>query len=229
MSDPEARPRRARPAKRAARPRGPRLQPLGDAAVYIELGRRVDTALNTRALRLAAALSARRGVQEAVGAYASVTVHFDPDVLSPAGLARMVAEALAAGKGQPLRGRLHRVPVVYDGPDLAEVAARLGLAEQEVVRRHSAPAYRAFMAGFVPGWTYLGPLDPKLRLPRRAVPRTAVPPGAVAIAGLQTGIYPLPSPGGWHLLGRTPMRTFLPDSDPPLLVRPGDRVKFFPA
>ena len=216
------------PAQRSAnKPRGPRLQPLGDAAVYVELGRRIDTALNTRALRLAAALGSRRGVREAVGAYASVTIHYDPDQVTIPGLQKMVAEALAATKGEPLRGRLHRVPVAYGGPDLAEAAHELGLAEEEVVRRHAAPVYRAFMTGFVPGWTYLGPLDPKLKLPRRAVPRTSVPAGSVAIAGLQTGVYPLPSPGGWHLIGTTRMRMFLPDSDPPLLVRPGDRVKFF--
>jgi 5-oxoprolinase (ATP-hydrolysing) subunit B len=212
----------------ARRARGPRVEPLGDAAAYIELGRRVDTALNTQALRLAAALTARRGVREAVGAYAAVTVHFDPDVISLGGLERLVVQLLREKKGEPVRGRLHRVPVTYDGPDLDEVAAALDLAPDEVARRHAAPVYRAFMAGFVPGWIYLGPLPKELQLARREVPRTSVPPGSVAIAAQQTGIYPLASPGGWHLVGRTSLRTFLPESDPPLLIRPGDRVKFFP-
>jgi 5-oxoprolinase (ATP-hydrolysing) subunit B len=215
-------------SKGARSPRGPWVRPLGDAAGYIELGKRVDTALNTRALRLAAALSARRGVREAVGAYAAVTVHFDPDVISLSGLERLVAQLLREKKGDPLRGRLHRVPVAYDGPDLASVAGELGLSPEDVVRIHAAPIYRAFLAGFVPGWIYLGPLPKELQLPRRADPRTTVPAGSVAIAGQQTGIYPLASPGGWHLIGRTALRTFLPDSDPPLLIRPGDRVKFFP-
>src|SRR2546430_8771607 len=132
------------PARRSASSaRGPRLQPLGDAAVYLELGRRVDTALNTRALRLAEALSRRRGVREAVGAYASVTIHYDPDQVTIPGLQRMVVEALAATRGEPLRGRLHRVPVAYEGPDLAEVAQALGVEADEVIRRHSAPVYRA--------------------------------------------------------------------------------------
>src|SRR5438874_473240 len=91
------------------------------------------------------------------------------------------------------------------------------------------PIYRAFLVGFVPGWAYLGPVPDELVLPRRAVPRTQVPAGAVAIAGQQTGIYPLASPGGWHLIGRTSVRLFLPDSDPPSLFRVGDRVKFFAA
>lgn len=216
------------PPKRAGA-RAPRVHPLGDAAAYVELGRRLDTALNTRALRLAAALSARRGVREAVGAYAAVTIHFDPDVISLGGLVRLVAQLLREKSGEPLRGRLHRVPVSYDGADLEAVAAAVGLTPEAVVRLHSAPIYRAFMGGFVPGWIYLGPLPKALQLPRRDVPRTAVPAGSVAIAGQQSGIYPLPSPGGWHLLGRTKLRTFLPDSDPPLLIRPGDRVKFFPA
>lgn len=218
----------ARSRKRRAEP-GPRLVPLGDAAVLLQLGRRLDTALNTRALRLAAALRGRRGVREAVGAYAAVTVHYDPDLISVDSLRRLIAELQKQRVGEPLRGRLHRVPVTYDGPDLDAVAAEVGLSVEEVVRRHSLPVYRAFMAGFVPGWAYLGPLDPGLRLPRRSEPRASVPAGAVAIAELQTGVYPLASPGGWHLLGRTPMKMFLPDSDPPLLVRPGDRVKFFPA
>jgi KipI family sensor histidine kinase inhibitor len=225
-------PARRSPTERPRTPRaqrGPRLEPLGDAAVWIELGRRVDTALNTRALRLAAALRGRRGIREAMGAYASVTVHYDPDQLSLPGLRKMVVEALGATRGEPLRGRLHRVPVTYDGPDLEAVAATSGLSVEEVVRRHGGPVYRAFMAGFVPGWTYLGPLDPKLALPRLAAPRTSVPAGSVAIAGAQTGVYPLASPGGWHLIGRTTLKTFLSDSDPPLLIRPGDRVKFFPA
>lgn len=218
----------ARSRKKSPPERGPRLVPLGDAALYLQLGRRLDTALNTRALRLAAALRGRRGVREAVGAYAAVTIHYDPDLVSVAGLQKLVGALLRERKGEPLQGRLHRVPVAYGGPDLEQAAGELGLSVAEVVRRHSQPVYRAFMAGFVPGWAYLGPLDPKLRLPRRAEPREVVPAGSVAIAELQTGIYPLASPGGWHLIGSTRMRTFLPDSDPPLLIRPGDRVKFFP-
>jgi KipI family sensor histidine kinase inhibitor len=124
-------------------------------------------------------------------------------------------------------GRLHRIPVVYDGPDLEEVAAALGLSPPQVVEFHGRPIYRVFLVGFVPGWAYLGPLADELVLPRRAVPRTQVAAGSVAIAGQQTGVYPLVSPGGWHLIGRTSVKLFLPDSDPPSLFRAGDRVKFF--
>jgi KipI family sensor histidine kinase inhibitor len=126
-------------------------------------------------------------------------------------------------------GRLHRIPVVYDGPDLEAVAEALRLTAPQVIEIHLRPIYRAFLVGFVPGWAYLGPLPDQLVLPRRAVPRTHVPAGSVAIAGHQTGIYPLDTPGGWHLIGRSPVKLFLPDRDPPSLFRAGDRVKFFAA
>lgn len=205
------------------------IAPLGDTAMLVELGQRVDTALNSRALALAAALSRRRDVQEAVPGYASVVVHYDPEQITYQGLAAAVRRLAVARPPLPTRGRLHRIPVVYDGPDLQSAAEALGLSVEELVRLHSQPIYRCFMVGFTPGWAYLGPLPERLRLPRRRVPRTHVPAGSVAIAGSQTGIYPLPTPGGWHLIGRTSVRLFLPDSDPPCLLRTGDRVKFFPA
>jgi KipI family sensor histidine kinase inhibitor len=124
-------------------------------------------------------------------------------------------------------GRLHRIPVTYDGQDLDDVAARLEVSRERIVEIHTSAIYRVFLVGFVPGWAYLGPLAEELELPRRQVPRMLVPAGSVAIAGRQTGIYPLPTPGGWHLIGRTNVKLFLPDSDPPCLFRAGDRVKFF--
>jgi KipI family sensor histidine kinase inhibitor len=200
---------------------------MGDAAVLVELGQRVDTALNTRALALAGALRGRRGVREVVPGYASVVVYYDPEQLSPKTLASSIRRLVAAKPPPAVPGRLHRIPVDYDGPDLKETAQELGLAVEQLVRLHSEPVYRCFMVGFVPGWAYLGPLPEPLRLPRRSVPRTHVPAGSVAIAGAQTGVYPLPTPGGWHLIGRTDLPMFIPDLDPPLLFRAGDRVKFF--
>jgi KipI family sensor histidine kinase inhibitor len=206
-----------------------RVYPLGDTAVLAELGTRLDTALNTRAIALAAALKKRRDVRQAVAGHASVTVQFEPDQVTHDALAAAIRRL--ATKRPPLEepGRLHRIPVVYDGPDLETVAAQLRLRPQQVIEIHCRPIYRAFLVGFVPGWAYLGPLPDELVLPRRPVPRTQVPAGSVAIAGHQTGIYPLNSPGGWHLIGRTTVKLFLPDSDPPSLFRAGDRVKFFAA
>lgn len=216
-------PRRSSPRVRV------RVQPLGESAVLAELGTRLDTALNTRAIALAAALKKRRDVRQAVAGYTGVTVHYDPEQTTPDALGASIKRL--AAKRPPIAepGRLHRIPVVYEGPDLEEVAARLKLSPQRIAELHSKPIYRVFLVGFVPGWAYLGPLPEELELPRRHVPRTLVPAGTVAIAGRQSGIYPLPSPGGWHLIGRTSVKLFLPDRDPPCLFRAGDRVKFFAA
>ena len=194
-----------------------------------ELGTKLDTALNTRAIALAAALKKRRDVRQAIAGYASVTVHYDPDQTTLAALGAAVKRLAAKRPPMAEPGRLHRIPVVYEGPDLEEVGARLGLSRQKIVELHTRPIYRVFLVGFVPGWAYLGPLPEELELPRRHVPRTQVPAGSVAIAGRQTGVYPLPTPGGWHLIGRTSVKLFLPDRDPPCLFRAGDRVKFFAA
>src|SRR6266540_4739146 len=214
---------------RPARGRSPRIRihQLGDTALLAELGSRLDTALNTRAIALAAALQKRRDVRQAIAGYASVTVHCDPDQTTDDVLGAAIKRLAAKRPPMAEPGRLHRIPVVYDGPDLEDVAARLDIPSERIVALHLQPIYRVFLVGFVPGWAYLGPLPEQLELPRRQVPRTQVPPGSVAIAGRQTGIYPLPAPGGWHLIGRTSVKLFLPDSDPPCLFRAGDRVKFF--
>jgi KipI family sensor histidine kinase inhibitor len=205
-----------------------RIHPLGDTALLAELGTRLDTALNTRAIALATALKKRRDVRQAVAGYASVTVHFDPELITQEALGAAIKRLAAKRPPMPEPGRLHRIPVTYDGPDLEAVGSALNLSAERVVEIHSRPIYRVFLVGFVPGWAYLGPLPEELELPRRHVPRTLVPAGSVAVAGRQTGIYPLPTPGGWHLIGRTAVKLFLPDSDPPCLFRAGDRVKFFP-
>jgi KipI family sensor histidine kinase inhibitor len=216
-------PRSKRPSPRV------RIFPLGDTALLAELGTKLDTALNTRAIALATALKKRRDVRQAVAGYAGVTVHFDPEQTTHDALGAAIKRLAAKRPPMAEPGRLHRIPVVYDGPDLEEVAARLKLTPQRIAELHSKPIYRAFLVGFVPGWAYLGPLPEELELPRRHVPRTQVPAGSVAIAGRQTGIYPLPTPGGWHLIGRSSVKLFFPDRDPPILFRAGDRVKFFAA
>lgn len=206
-----------------------RIHPLGDTALLAELGTRLDTALNTRAIALADALKKRRDVRQTVAGYSSVTVHFDPEQTTYEALGAAVRRLATRKPPMAEPGRLHRIPVVYDGPDMDGVAAQLKLSREKIVELHTQPIYRVFLVGFVPGWAYLGPLDEALELPRREVPRMRVPPGSVAIAGRQTGIYPLSTPGGWHLIGSTSVRLFLPDSDPPCLFRTGDRVKFFAA
>jgi len=206
-----------------------RISPLGDAALLAELGSRLDTALNTRAIALAAALRKRRDVCQVVACYTGVTVHFDPEQATVESLGAAIKRLAGKHPKMEVPGRLHRIPVIYDGEDLDEAAHALGITRDELVAKHARPIYRVFLVGFVPGWAYLGPLPEDMYLPRRQTPRMQVPAQSVAIAGRQTGIYPLPTPGGWHLIGRTSVRLFLPDSDPPCLFRAGDRVKFFAA
>jgi KipI family sensor histidine kinase inhibitor len=215
----------------------PRIAPLGDGAITVALGDAVELALNARVHRLAAAVRAAAlpGVVDVVPAYAALTVHYEPlhqghDDLAAA-LAPLAEAALrdAPAPSVPQAAPLHEIEVRYDGPDLAEVARRTGLTPEEVVRRHTAATYTVYLLGFVPGFAYLGDLDASLVLPRRADPRPRVPAGAVAIAGRQTAVYPLPTPGGWHLIGQSDAPLFDATRTPPSLLAPGDRVRFVPA
>lgn len=197
------------------------------------LGDRVDRALHRTVLGLAHAIEAARipGISELVPAYATLTVFCESASAAEAvGTALTpVIEAFPPNSGlQPpdVVARSITIPVKYDGPDLDEVAERTGLTRDEVIRRHTAREYEVFLLGFAPGWAYLGELDPSLQLPRRSAPRIRVPAGSVAIAGAQTGVYPIATPGGWHLLGSTTLAMFDRTRDPPSLLRPGDRVRF---
>src|SRR3989442_8975739 len=182
-----------------------RIHPLGDTALLAELGTRLDTGINTGAIALAGALKKRRDVRQEVVGAASVTVRLDPAEITHDALAAAIRRV--ASKRPPVEepGRLHRIPVVYDGPDLESVAAALGLPVVKVVELHSRPIYRVFLVGFVPGWAYLGPLPDELVLARRAVPRTLVPAGSVAIPGRETGLDPPAGPAGCPLIGGRPV------------------------
>lgn len=206
------------------------MEPLGDSALLVALGEGTDPGLVARVTELAARVRQARlpGVQDIVPAYGAIAVFFDAVAQDGDALAaRLALEAQAAGRpAHAAEGPTHVLPVRYDGPDLADVAERTGLSPAEVIRRHSEPLYQVHFLGFAPGFAYLGPLDPALLLPRRAEPRRRVPAGSVAIAGEQTGVYPLETPGGWHLIGRTEVVLFDPARDPPNLLAPGDRVRF---
>lgn len=210
------------------------IAPLGEAAFLLTLGDGPDPALAARAGRVARRLQAAglAGVEDVVAAYGRVAIYFDPAVADPGALERELADAGASEAGaadEPAgAGALHEIPVRYDGPDLAFVAAETGLPVDEIVSRHAGQTYQVLAIGFVPGFAYLGPLDPALVLPRRAAPRTQVPAGSVAIAGAQTAVYPLATPGGWHLIGTTATVLFDPDRTPPAILRHGDRVRFVP-
>jgi KipI family sensor histidine kinase inhibitor len=217
----------------------PRVLDAGDAALLVVLGGEVDVAVNRRVHRLARLLTERHADDPSWGrpvpAYASLLVPYDPLRLTAREARQSLADVLAgwttldSGDPAPPIGRERLVTVRYggrDGPDLGEVARRLGRSEADVIERHSAVAYTVFMLGFSPGFPYLGPLPDELVLPRRANPRTSVPAGSVAIAGRQTGIYPAATPGGWHLIGRTDAVLWDPSRERPALLEPGDTVRF---
>lgn len=175
------------------------------------------------------------GTLDIVAAYATVAIHFDPVVVGDGAYARIAAalrDRLASlDPAEDRSVRNVEIPVRYGGewgPDLEVVAANTGMSQGDVVRLHAAGDYLVHMIGFAPGFPYLGGLDPRLACPRRDEPRTAVPAGSVGIGGSQTGVYPLESPGGWQIIGRTPLALFDAGRDPPALLRPGDRVRFVP-
>lgn len=210
----------------------PRVLAVGDAAVCVELGDTIDPELNARvrALDRALAEAPLRGQLETVPSYRSLLVSYDPHAIGFDELRHALLERAhrPLADGSPL-GTLRKIPTRYggaDGPDLGRVAARLGLTENQVVRLHGSSEYTALMLGFMPGFAYLGTLDEALDTPRLETPRVRVPAGSVAIAARQTAIYPAASPGGWNLLGRTSLRLFDPQLDPPALILPGDRVRF---
>jgi inhibitor of KinA len=213
-----------------------RLSPLGDGAVYAEFADRLDMETNQSLQALAAALRARNlpWVRDVVPAICGIAVHFDPyHPELPAGVlehfGRLLEESFRSASKFENSGRVVEVPVCYDpafGLDLDEIAGRTAISVEEIRKRHAGSAHRVLMVGFSPGQPYIGGLDPKLSVPRRATPRTRVPAGAVAIANAQTCVYPFETPGGWNVIGRTPLRVFDPARDPPSLFAPGDRVRF---
>ncbi|MFZ5916001.1 MAG: 5-oxoprolinase subunit PxpB [Chloroflexota bacterium] len=212
----------------------PRFLPLGDAALLIEFGDGIDEAINRRVRSLAALLAQESldGLGEAVPTYRSLLVHYDPLRLDYAAIERWVWERTNRAETFPLPPpRRVEMPTVYGGafgPDIEFVAAHNGLSVQDVIRIHSGSTYPVFMLGFTPGFPYLGGLDAAIAAPRLDTPRTHVPAGSVGIAGQQTGIYPIDSPGGWRIIGRTPLKLFDPYRSPPTLLAAGDCVHFVP-
>lgn len=210
-----------------------RFLPCADSALVVEFGARIERALNDRVLRLNAAVRAARiaGVIETVPTFRSLMVHYDPLVTDNAALTSAIERLLAHELDTPRAARRWRIPVCYEpphGPDLEEVAQRTGLAPAQVVRLHSGTRYLVYMVGFSPGYPYMGDLAQPLALPRRTDPRVRVPRGSVAIAAGMTAIYPVESPGGWHLIGATPLDLFDPAWPQPALLAAGDEVLFEP-
>ena len=209
-----------------------KIIPASDSSLLVVFGDVISPALQQRVMALFHALQAAQDarIRNLHPGYASLLIDFDSLQISHEEL-RSLVQRLAPGDGDiaGTPGKVVTIPVCYDsefGPDLPEVAQRAGLSPQEVVRLHSSPTYLVYFLGFSPGFVYLGGLPEALRTPRLATPRPAIAGGSVGIAGDQTGIYPLDSPGGWRLIGRTPLHMFDPEATPSVRLQPGDSAKF---
>ncbi len=210
-----------------------RFLSVGDRALAVELGNGIDRRLSQSVLRLDRALRAASvpGVVETVPTFRSLLVHYDPLLTCRAELETAIAPLVESSDTGDTCARQWRIPVCYEGehaPDLTEVARLTGCGPAEIVAMHSGISWHVYMLGFLPGFPYLGDLPPELALPRRADPRVRVPAGSVSIATTLTAIYPYESPGGWHLIGATPIRLFDPARTPPALLAAGDAVLFDP-
>lgn len=209
----------------------PRILPCGDAALTVEFGREIDPIVNARVLALDARLGGLVAVLETVPTYRSLLVHYDPVLVDFAALSAALLDLSADLPVAPCDGRLWRIPVVYGGEfgiDLEDTARRHEMTPSELIRRHTAPVYRVYMSGFLPGFAYLGGLDPAIATPRLESPRSSTPAGTVSIGGAQALVASIEAPSGWRLLGRTPVRNFMLGRDPVFILEPGDRIAFEP-
>ena len=205
------------------------IHSVGESALCCSLPAPLSLEQQQRVWQLAAALSDVDGVQALIPGMNNLTLVFDPLRTDPAALEAAARQLWEQPPRRRAPGRRVEIPVSYDGPDLGDVAAHCGLSPDEVVQRHTAAEYVVYFLGFQPGFAYLGGLDETLHTPRRHEPRVSVPAGSVGIGGAQTGIYPLATPGGWQLIGRTSLALFDAQAEPPTLLAPGDRVRFVAA
>lgn len=212
-----------------------RYFPLGDTAVVVEFGTLIGQAAHEQVRLLSLYLDEHpmQGMIEYVPSYTTVTVFYNPGLLRYDEAQARLEIAVAQSLHMKLECNIRTVdiPVCYGGsfgPDLNEVAAINQLSPDEVVHIHSSGEYVVYLLGFAPGFPFLGGMSKRIAAPRRSTPRLAIPSGTVGIAGLQTGMYPIVTPGGWQLIGRTPVPLFRPDMNPPTLLRAGDRIRFLP-
>ena len=211
-----------------------RFAAAGDKAFVIELGTGISPEINRSVHNLFLAIEKQGipGILDMVPTYRSLLINYDPLTLPPNELEERVRELAQDLEETPAEtSRVVELPTSYGGehgPDLAYVAEHNGLAEEEVIALHSGTNYLVYMMGFTPGFTYLGGMSEKIATPRLQTPRTAIPAGSVGIAERQTGVYPIESPGGWQLIGRTPVRLFDPSKQPPVIAEPGDYIRFVP-
>ena len=212
----------------------PQIKITGDTSVAVVFGNEISIDINTRIRAFDEALAEEQidGVYETVPTYCSLTIHYAPEKIRYDELKERLEALLAVShKAQKLNTIVMEIPVVYGGeygPDLETVAAHNGMTPEDVVRIHSGAEYLIYMLGFTPGFSYMGGMDESIATPRLKTPRVLIPAGSVGIAGKQTGIYPIDSPGGWQLIGRTPVKLYDAHRDTPILLDAGLHVKFIP-
>lgn len=209
-----------------------RLLPVGDCGLTVEFGNCISEEINRKVSAFCRAFSEHpiRGVREVVPTFRSVTIYYDCGQISFRRLEWKVKRMIRTlADTDEHSGRIFIIPVCYEppfAPDMERVMAHTGLTAEEIIRRHSAPDYLIYMLGFLPGFAYLGGLDPLIETPRLPSPRTKIETGSVGISGEQTGIYPLDSPGGWNLIGKTPLKVYDAGRETPILYRAGDKIRF---
>ena len=205
----------------------------GDTSVTVEFGNEISEAINSRirAFQLALEAAGLPGLVELVPTYRSLTVHYNPEIIRYEALTVKLQEVLGRMDSIVIPpSEVLEIPVLYggeEGPDLAFVAEHNGLTEREVIDIHTSADYLIYMLGFTPGFTYLGGMSEKIATPRLKTPRVAIPAGSVGIAGAQTGVYPVQSPGGWQLIGRTPVLMYSPERETPILPQAGQYIRFY--
>jgi KipI family sensor histidine kinase inhibitor len=209
------------------------ILPAGDMALVVDFGNRVDVEISTKVLALAKELDelGLQGVIETVPTIRSLSVYYEPLSISADDLHDRISSILNRLEGDTVTGTQYDIPVCYGGefaPDLNHVAERCGLSPDQVIELHSGQTYHVYMLGFLPGLAYLGDLPEKLVLPRRETPRPRIPDGSVGIGGKLTCIYPMPTPCGWHLIGRSPISLWDPKLKNGALLKAGDKVRFVP-
>lgn len=210
-----------------------KILPAGDTAIVVEFGDQIDRRLNFRVLALGRSLNERRldGLVETVPTFRSLMVHYDPIVLPLETLTSCIVDLMTGLQVTEYAGHIWQLPACYDprlAPDLDHVTAQTGLTSQQIIERHSAVTYHVYMLGFLPGQAYMGDVPAELALPRRETPRLTIPAGSLAIASTMTCIFPLETPCGWHLIGRSPVPLWATHPGPGALLAPGDKVAFAP-